>query len=71
MAWLAVLTLPNGDRVETSMSTSATVTANPGESWYRLHRADGSIREFSTLASILIHLGDYYDPDDLDWATRR
>ena len=65
MRWTAVLTLPDGSRVETSVLAYQTASAAHDGREYRLRLVDGSISEFSTLIAILRHLVDHYTPDDL------
>lgn len=71
MLWLAVLTMPDGSRVESSLVAAQTPSAGPVTRAYRLRRADGSITDFSTLASVVGYLVDHYDPDDLSRAASR
>jgi hypothetical protein len=68
MLWLAVLTLPDGTRVESSLVAARKGDAGVGDHAYRLRLVDGSVIEFSTLISILRHLVDQYDAEALSLA---
>jgi len=65
MLWLTVMRLPDGSRVESSMATSEKVAAGSTKCSFRLHRPDGVVHEFPTLASILAHLDQHYDAEDV------
>ena len=68
MRWLTVLTLPDGSWIECNLmgvqSGDTHFAANP----YRYVSRDGSVNEFSTLASIVRHLDDLYQSDDFNFA---
>lgn len=69
MLWLTVMRLPDGSRVESGMATSEKVAAGATECSFRLHRPDGVVHEFSTLTSILDHLDQHYNAEDVKRAT--
>jgi hypothetical protein len=65
MLWLVVLTLPDGSRVESNLVGVESGDTGLAERGYRLRLTDGSATEYSSLTSILQHLADVYDLDDL------
>lgn len=59
MLWLAVPTLPDGTRVESSLVAPETLSVGFPARAYRLCLADGSVTDFPTLTSIVRHNVDH------------
>ncbi len=69
MNWVAVLTLTDGTRVESSLPSIDEPAANLGAGIYRVLLPCGSITVLETLAEVLAHLREHLEPLDLGGAT--